>query len=67
MKAIVCRRRFGEGSLRNRTQRRRIVGRDHDSEAVETASITFHQARGYHNRQGGGDLVWIRRHVKDVH
>jgi len=64
---IVRRRRFGEGSLRDRTQRRRIVGRDHDPEAIETASVAFHEARGDDDRQGGGDLVWIRRYVKDVH
>jgi len=67
VQVVVCRSRLGEDSLHDRAQRCRIVGRDHDPEAVETASVTFHEARGDDDRQGGGDLVWIRRHVKDVH
>lgn len=64
---VVCRSRLGEGSLHDRTQRFRIVGRYHDSETVESGSITFHEARGDYPRQGGGDVVWTARCVKDVH
>jgi hypothetical protein len=67
VQVVVCRSRLGEDSLHDRAQRCRIVGRDHDSEAVETGSITLHQARGDHPRQGGGYLMWTARRVEDVH
>ena len=53
--------------LDDRTQRCRIIGRDHDPKAVETGTIAFHEACGDYPRQGGGDLVWIARRVKDIH
>jgi hypothetical protein len=67
VKVAVCRSRLREGLLHDRTKGGRIIGRNHDSETVETGSVTFHKARSYHPRQSGGDLVWIAGRVKDVH
>ncbi len=67
VEAVVCRGRLGEGQLNDRKKGGRVIGRNHDSETVESSPVTFREACGDQPRQGGRDLVWIARRVEDVH
>ena len=67
MEPVVYRSRLGENALRGWKQRGGVVGRDHDPQPVEARPVPFHETGGDDRRQGGRDLVWIARCVKDVH